>query len=837
MDSSFDSLLHELMRNEKFQNSMIQQLADFGDRLIQEIQEIPEGGIGGETLENNDIWPDFISIEAKSHSLTHLMESLSDSILRIDRSGIIRGTNLAAENLFSKPRKELTGKPFLNLVYPKDRDQLFDLWSASLKNQHQSFHLRLLRGKNSHVATTARAIPLIHGNRFQGTLLVIKSLGDQAEQKEARSAAKRGNSNGDVKNSILPIDITSDKLRRVFHDVKEIFYVASADGSITYVNPEVQNVLGYTPEEFRTINIEDKFKDPQDRTRFSKLLRLHGWVKDFRFCFLNKSGETCHLSETASIISDKNDHIIGYFGIIRDRTAEHQIKKSLKDSEENYRTMVEQIPYALILLDFKGKVLHANKHGTQFLNFDNFQAIKGRSVFEVCLPDNSRIVREAIQDISPGVSITNEWQWADSVGNLHWWKMTFNPVICSSDTQRIIWICSNIDREKRLQDHLRLRQKMETVATLISGLAHDFNNQLGVILGNASFVKDQLQSDAEFYEELNSIESTALEARKMMNQLMTFTPKMHNQHITFSMNELVQNIEEFVLRTFPKNIRISSEIKADPDIIVGDPDNIYQALLNICVNARDAMPDGGHITLTTENITRESIIHGQNTHCFIQISISDSGEGMDKETCRRMCEPFFTTKQKSGCSGLGMSTTYSIIQHHMGILEVDSIIGQGTTVNLFLPQADCEEQPPETDDQEQPQIDVTNEKGTVLVVDDEPQVRAMILRIFLKEGFKVFLAENGVEALNILQQHVQEIQLVLLDMSMPQMNGSETLSHIRKQYPDIPVLLSSGYTMNQEIRELTKHPQTHFIHKPYRRSLILETVQNILAKSARISDD
>ena len=837
MDSSFDSLLHDLMRNEKFQNSMIQQLADFGDRLIQEIQEMPEGGIGGETPDHDDIWPDYISIEAKSHSFTHLMESLSDSILRIDRSGIIRGANLAAENLFRKPRKELTGKPFLDFIYPKDRDQLFDLWSTSLKNQHQSFHLRLLCGENSQVVTTAKAIPLIHGNRFQGTLLIIKSLNDQIKQNGSQSVTKHGNSISDVKDTALPIDMTSDRLRRIFHYVKDIFYVASADGSITYINPEVKNVLGYTPKEFRTINIEDKFKDPQDRIRFSKLLRLHGWVKDFRFRFLNKDGETCHLSETASIISDKNDHIIGYFGIIRDCTAEHQIKKALKDSEENYRTLVEQIPYALILLDCKGKVIHANKQGAQFLSFDNFQAIKDRSVFELCLPENAKIVREAIQNISPDVSTSNEWQWADSVGNLHWWKMTFNPVKSCSDTQRIIWICTNIDREKRLQDHLRLSQKMETVATLISGLAHDFNNQLGVILGNASFIKDQLQSDAEFYEELNSIESTALEARKMMNQLMTFTPKMHNQHVIFSMNELVHNIGEFIIRTFPKNITITSDLKADPDKIVGDPDNIYQALLNICVNARDAMPDGGHITVITKNITRESIIHGQHTNHFVQISIIDSGEGMDKETCRRICEPFFTTKHKSGCSGLGMSTTYSIIQHHKGILEVDSLVDQGTTVNLFLPQAECEEEALGTGDQEQPQIATTDEKGTILVVDDEPQVRAMILRIFLREGFRVFLAENGVEALNTLQQHAPEIQLVLLDMSMPQMNGTETLSHIRKQYPDIPVLLSSGYTMNQEIQELTKHPQTHFIHKPYRRSLILETVQNILAKSTRVSNE
>jgi len=837
MKPSFNSLLQDLMQNEKFQHSMIQQLADFGDRLVRDLQGVPDGGIGEHSLEDFDFWSEDIGLESKSHCCSRLLESISDAVIRIDRSGTIRGANAAAETLIGKPRKQLNGKSFLDLVLPADRNRLFDLWSESLRDHQQVFHIKLQTGTGTNLTVTARAVPIVKGSDFEGSLLIIKGQTPLNRKGRNRKAAPTKENDRTEHSELLPSDISSERIRRLLHEIKEIFYIASANRDIIYVNPEVENVLGYAPDEFLAMNIESKFTDIEDRKRFSKLLELHGWVKDFRFCFVHKNGQICHLSETASAMVDKNEHITGYYGIMRDRTAEHQIEKALRDSEENYRFLVEQFPYALILLDNKGYILQSNRRGTQFLNAENLQTLMGRSVFEVCPPDNANLIREAFASVTLGQSISSNWQWTDSTGNLHWWTMTFSPICHNSVVEKVIWICKDIDREKRIEDQFLLSQKMETVATLIGGLAHDFNNQLGVILGNASFIKDQLNPESEYYEELDAIESTALKARIMINQLMMFTPHRHYQFEPTSVNELVNNMVDFITHSFPKNITITKDIQANPDITVGDPNNLYQALLNVCVNARDAMPGGGHITVTTKNVIQDSAVFDQSSDRFIQIAVSDNGEGMDEETCRRICEPFFTTKRDLGGSGLGMSVAYSIIQHHAGILYVDSKRGRGTSVEISLPQADHSTEPEDTIDGDFLRNRTGGEPETILIVDDEPQVRAMILRIFEKEGFKVHLAENGVEALDVLERHSDDIDLIILDLTMPQMSGKETLTRLRKLYPDVPVLLSSGYTLNRDIQELTKQPHTYFIHKPYRRSAILETVRQILAKSVRFSSE
>jgi PAS domain S-box-containing protein len=829
MDSSYDNLIHEFMKNDKFHNSLITQLADFGDRLVQEINSIPEGNISEASWQHNDLWPASLSLENDHSSLSDFIEVLSDSVVWIDRTGTIRGLNQSTEFLFGRSRSELTGKSIIDFVHTDDRTQLFEHWSSSLRNPHQSFQLKIYHQNGTLVHTETNAIPLIKRDNFLGTLLVMKNL---PGTKDTAIVTSRAN---DAELDQLAPEIPYEKIRRILHQIKEIFYIASADGSITFISPEVENVLGYAPAEVLAMKIEDKYQDPQDRTHFKRLLQLHGWVKDFRYTFRNKRGETCHLSETASVLTNNQNQVTGYYGIVRDRTAEHQIEQALKNSEENYRILIEQLPQALILLDVNGRILQTNRQGLQCLNSISSQAIKGCSVFELCQPQNTKLIREAIQTAASGQSVTNEWQRKDSKGNLHWWKMTFTPVRCEDAVEKIIWLARDIDREKRMEDQLQLNQKMETVATLIGGLTHDLNNQLGVILGNASFIKDQLTPGNTFYEEINAIESTALSIRAMLDQLTAFTTKKHYHHTTFSLNQMIQSLVDFITRTFPKNINISVELKAESDVTAGDRDDIYQALLNICVNSKDAMPLGGNLTIITANASRESIIHEHDCNHFLQISITDTGEGMDAETCRRIFEPFFTTKRESGGTGLGMSTTYSIIQHHDGFIEIDSKKDLGTKIDVFLPVAKPDEDIEIPYDSELSTTPITPDKDTILIVDDEPQVRAMMQRIFEKEGFTVHMAENGVKALDILQQHPSEIHLIILDMTMPEMDGKDTLSNIRKLYPEIPVLLSSGYSLNQEIQDLTKQPHTYFIHKPYRRATILQTVQQILTKTIPLS--
>ncbi len=936
------------MNNDNFRKSLVQQLAEFGDRLVQDIKNIPEGGITDASIEENYIWPDAVGLEGRSSIVGNLLETLSDAVIWIDRGGAIRGANQSTEILFAQPRVEITGKSFLDLVHPDDRERLFNLWSTSLKNRSQPFKIRLHSDDDSYFDASAQAIPLIDANIFQGTLLIIRNLSQQvsleltlkqsrkqhrdlldkypeamilfdgkgiiqhinpsaqklwgqshdqiigqtiadklspedwkriedfasqdtkenikatlinlginvqetfgpflierdhlegsnvfrAIQETASFPAHKRTHDMGKEITILPSEISSNKIRKILHEIKEIFYFASADGTIIYVNPAVEIVLGYTPDEILKMKLEDNIQDPQDRTRFFKLLQLHGWVKDFRYAFENTAGEICHLSETASVITDNDDHITGYYGIIRDRTADHHIEKALKDSESNYRILVEQLPQALILMDYEGHILHANKLGIQFLNINNFQSIKGERIYELCLPENIQLLRNIFQKITSDKSITEQWQWTDQQKNRHYWNMTFSPVTINNEIQRIIWICTDIDRETRMQNHLRLGQKMETAAALISGLALDFNNQLGVILGNSSLIKDEISPNHEFFQELTAIETSALHAKEIMDQLTSLTTWGSGEQQNMSVNKLLEKTAEFLLRTFPKNINVLTDLNANPDTVTGDSQALHQVLLNVCVNSRDAMPDGGNITIATENVTNESFACGLGNDRMIHISVTDNGEGFDDAVSNRIFEPFFTTKRDSGHSGLGMSTTFAIIQKHNGLIEVNSRKDDGTTIDIFLPEAATSDSILETDDFDQSTINLNTENQTILIVDDEVSVCNMLHRIFEREGCNVLEAEDGIKALEILKQHPQEINLIILDMVMPHMNGKDTFTNIRKLYSDIPVLLSSGYPLNQEIQELTKFNLTYFIHKPYKRAAILQIAKQILSKKVDTS--
>ncbi len=948
MTSSFDNLLHDLMKNNKFRKSLVQQLAEFGDRLVQDIKNIPEGGITEASMDENFIWPDAVGLEGRSSIVGSLLESLSDAVIWIDRAGAIRGANQATEILFAQPRVEITGKSFLDLVHPDDRERLFHLWSTSLDNRSQPFKIRLRSDDDSYFDASAQAIPVLDANTFQGTLLIIRNLSQQvsleltlkqsrkqhrelldkypeavilfdgkgiirhinpsaqqlwnqplnqiigqsikdklspddweciesltnqdskdtvratlinlgtdtqdtaepflierdylegvnvfrAIQETTPFPANQRIHNIDEETTILHSEIASDKIRKMLHEIKEIFYFASADGTIIYVNPAVESVLGYTPDDMLKMKLDEKIHDPQDRTRFFKLLQLHGWVKDFRYAFENKTGESCHLSETASVITDNDDQIIGYYGIIRDRTADHYIEKALKDSESNYRILVEQLPQALILMDYEGHILHANKLGVQFLNINNFHSIKGERIYELCRPENRQLLRDIFPKITPDKSITEQWQWIDQKNNRRYWNMTFSPVTINDDIQRIIWICTDIDRETRLQNHLRLGQKMETAAALISGLVLDFNNQLGVILGNSSLIKDEISPDHEFFQEVDAIETSALTAKETMDQLSSLTTWGSGEHHNTSVNQLVEKTVEFLRHTFPKNINILSDLTANPDTTIGDSQALRQALLNVCVNSRDAMSNGGNITITTGNVTNESFACGLENDRLIHITVSDNGIGFDEAVSNRIFEPFFTTKRDSGHSGLGMSTTFAIIQKHNGLIEVNSRKDDGTKIDIFLPEAANSDSILETDDFDDDTVNINTENQTILIVDDESSVRSMLIRIFQREGCNVLEAEDGIKAMETLKQHAQEINLIVLDMVMPHMSGKDTFISIRKLCPDVPILLSSGYSLSQEIQELTKLDHAYFIHKPYKRAAILKIAKQIMSKKVDTS--
>jgi PAS domain S-box-containing protein len=392
----------------------------------------------------------------------------------------------------------------------------------------------------------------------------------------------------------------------------------------------------------------------------------------------------------------------------------------------------------------------------------------------------------------------------------------------------------DVSEKKRLHEQLVQAQKMQAVGTLAGGIAHDFNNLLGAILGYASYLKRHIRPEDRLYKSVETIEAAGERAAELVRRLLSFSRRGPTERKPFSPNQVVEETERLVARTISKSITIRMELAAGLPACDGDFTQVQQVLLNVCLNARDAMTDGGVLTLTTALARPGEAppgldsppfgIRRASAGRFIVITIGDTGVGMPPEIRERMFEPFFTTKAPGKGTGLGLATAYAIVKAHGGGIDVASDPGRGTEVRVFLPASD---RPPESRRAEEGS-ERAKGQGTILVVDDEVAIRDLTTDILEERGYSVLLAASGKEALEVATARRGAIDLVILDIIMPGMNGLETLRRLRELEPGLRVLLSSGYSPDGVAQEALQTGAIGFVQKPYRVTDLATAVRSAL---------
>lgn len=385
------------------------------------------------------------------------------------------------------------------------------------------------------------------------------------------------------------------------------------------------------------------------------------------------------------------------------------------------------------------------------------------------------------------------------------------------------------EQEKEaIQEQLYQSQKMESIGLLAGGIAHDFNNILTIILGNASMLQRKLSNDDNASLMLSEIINSSERARDLTMKLLTFSRKDRINVRPYSIDEIIDNVIQIMQRSLLKTSNIARNIEPGLSIEV-DKNQITQALLNVCQNALDAMPEGGEITIEGYRVQPDKPIPELNaeqagTGCCC-IKISDSGPGIDSESLSRIFDPFFTTKPREKGTGLGLSVTQGIVQSHRGSIHVESSPGAGTVFYIYLPLAETETAPA-SEEMEAKEWAAGNE--TVLVVDDEKMVLDLTSRILESTGYTALRAENGSAALDIFNRNSPDISLVVLDMVMPGMKGRDVFFELRKIDPGIRILLASGYTNESSIEDLLEHKNASFLQKPFDPDVLCATVRNLL---------
>ncbi len=642
-------------------------------------------------------------------------------------------------------------------------------------------------------------------------------------------------------------EIAQDELIRSEARFSTIFHaspmgidlVKMKDGRITHANDAFLQMLGYSREELigRTSLELGLYVDPDDRKRLVGQVRERQRVMDFETRFRRKSGETGTLLLYVEPIELWEEQF--FLSIAVDITRRKLAEEALKQSELRFRNV------ARLSSDFAYSCCHTGD-GEYVVDWitDTFYTLTGISKAELrdlrcwmvlAHPEDRDMATEPLHRLQPGDCDTREFRIVAIDGRI---LTITNHMECETDPAvpgglRIYGSVQDItDRRKaeeekaKLETQLQQAQKFEAIGTLAGGIAHDFNNLLMGIQGHASLLSLDLETFHPHWEHIQAIEEYIRSATNLTKQLLGFARGGKYEVKSIDMNELVLGSSAMFGRT-KKEIQIHTKCQTSSLVVEVDRGQIEQVLLNMYVNSWQAMPPGGgELYLETKIVTLDEGYcksHQVDPGRYVKVSITDTGAGMDEATRLRIFDPFFTTKEKSRGTGLGLASAYGIIKNHGGMVTVYSEIGHGATFNIYLPVSDKEVY------REVPMgAGLIKGSATILLVDDEEMIidvgRAMLERL----GYRVVVSRGGREAVKAITDMGNEIDMVILDLIMPGMDGGTTFDRIREIQPGMPVLLSSGYAINGRAHEIMRRGCNGFIQKPYNISDLSNKVCNVL---------
>jgi signal transduction histidine kinase/ActR/RegA family two-component response regulator len=393
----------------------------------------------------------------------------------------------------------------------------------------------------------------------------------------------------------------------------------------------------------------------------------------------------------------------------------------------------------------------------------------------------------------------------------------------------------DMEQRKKLENQLVQAQKMESVGTLAGGIAHDFNNLLNIIQGYAFILRGHCEQNEEMEQSLVAINDTVQRGSALVHQLLTLGRRSRGIGLKpVDINILVERLIVLIRQTFPKTIELDHILETDIPPIAGDKNQIEQALLNLCVNARDAMANRGTLMFKTHSVTGAMLQHlGEDLEGpYVCIEVTDTGVGMDEKVRSRIFEPFFTSKKKGQGTGLGLSVVYGIVKNHDGFIDVDSKPMAGTSFRLYFPAqaADAAVHEPITKVDAQPAV-ASNSSATVLIVEDEEMMLHALGKILGEQGYKVLKASDGEMALETYQRHKDTIDVVLLDLGLPKMSGRDVLLRMKNKNPDVKVVIASGHFEDELNSDIDQAGVKHLLRKPYMPDEVIKILQSLTKRN------
>ncbi len=627
------------------------------------------------------------------------------------------------------------------------------------------------------------------------------------------------------KQAVKQLEESEKKLRTIIEHSNEIFYIHDTEDVFTYVSPTSKFILGYTPEE-----LERKWTDlittnPLNRRGIDiteNALRTGKKQAPYLLEVKRKDGTRVLLEIDESPVKGPDGKVEAIAGAARDVSLQKEVEERLRKSELRFRNLFAAISDIIYTQDLEGRFLSLNPAMCHLFGYDEEDLI-GKRASDFMKPEFSEAYEtEYLEKVKKEGHLQGTSIYYTKEGKKIYLEYRSSMVYPEdgepyiSGTGRDVTARIQSERQvAKLHAHLAQAQKMESIGTLAGGIAHNFNNVLMGIQGRASLMMMNKDSSHPDYDHLKGIEEYVRSASELTRDLLGFARGGKYEVKPTDLNALVKHENRMFGRT-KKEIRIHGKYEKDLWTVEVDQGQIRQVFLNLYVNAWQAMPNGGDLYVQTENVTLspsylKSIKEAGPGH-YVKISVTDTGVGMDDATREKVFDPFFSTKEMGQGSGLGLASVYGIIKNHGGFIRVSSIEGQGTTFEIHLPASKNKavEEGPGTDRHE-----IRYGQGTVLLVDDEEMI-VLVGRLMLEKlGYRVLVAGSGQEALDVYGEKKEEIDLVILDMVMPGMGGGETYDRLKEIDGDVKVLLSSGYSIDGQAKEIMDRGCRGFIQKPF----------------------
>ncbi len=620
--------------------------------------------------------------------------------------------------------------------------------------------------------------------------------------------------------------------RLISENVADMIAVVDMEGRRIYNSLSYQTVLGYSPEELKASSSLDQIH-PEDRERVQQAAqqaRISGVGEALEYRIRHKDGSWRDLESTASVIYDAKQAPSKFVIVNRDITERKLAREALRLADAGFRTVVEDAPYGICRANSHGVLLRVNPALEEMLGYgaaeELLQVNLASEIFRS--PAEFQALSELLIQGEEFKGLELDWKRKGSAAI---------TVRCSGRQAESApgqppcfeMFVEDITGRRILERQLQMAGKMEAVGRLSGGIAHDFNNLLGVIIGYSQLLKRGLGMNSRLAEYATEIEKAGERAAALTRQLLAFSRQQILTLTVLNMNELVADMQKMLPRLIGADIAVSVAMGEDLGSVKVDRNQIEQVILNLAVNAQDAMPEGGKLRIETSNVDLDEVYarhhDGARPGRYVRLAVIDSGMGMDPETLAHIFEPFFTTKELGKGTGLGLATVYGVVKQSGGYIAVQSTPGAGASFEVFLPRVDGQVVATSASK------NVTENVGgweTILLTEDAEPLRRLAASILSSHGFRVLSAANAEQALNVAAEHPGKIHLLVTDVIMPGKNGRVLAEILSARHRDLKVLFISGYTDSFAGGDGVLAAGSNLLQKPFTEDALISRVRSVL---------